>query len=59
LVNELKQSFGVSELGQLPRDNELSTRYWSSGWKHAVVAWAEKGGSAVDAASPTAATAVT
>lgn len=42
LVDELGQSFGFPEMGQITRDGRIRIRYWGRTWADAIKAWAER-----------------
>lgn len=42
LVDELAQSFGFAEMGQISRDGQIRISYWGRTWADAIKAWAER-----------------
>lgn len=49
LVDELAQSFGFPEMGQLTREGDIRIRYWGQSWAGEIKAWAERAGVPVTA----------
>lgn len=42
LVDELGQSFGFPEMGQISRDGQIRIRYWGRTWADAIKGWADR-----------------
>jgi hypothetical protein len=47
LLDEVAQSFGIPELGQLSREGEIRLPYWSQSMRPPLVAWADQYGVAL------------